>query len=34
MLVKLIKNEGVTFSHGVPTILQMLLEPPPRRMSI
>jgi fatty-acyl-CoA synthase len=26
MLVKLIKNEGVTFTHGVPTILQMLLD--------
>jgi fatty-acyl-CoA synthase len=26
MLVKLIKNEGVTFTHGVPTILQMLLN--------
>jgi len=25
MLLKLIKNEGVTFTHGVPTILQMLL---------
>src|ERR1700733_14507804 len=25
MLVKLIKSEGVTFTHGVPTILQMLL---------
>ena len=25
MLVKLIKTEGVTFTHGVPTILQMLL---------
>ena len=24
MLVKLIKNEGVAFTHGVPTILQML----------
>jgi fatty-acyl-CoA synthase len=26
MLVRLIKNEGVTFTHGVPTILQMLLD--------
>jgi fatty-acyl-CoA synthase len=26
MLVKLIKNERVTFTHGVPTILQMLLN--------
>jgi fatty-acyl-CoA synthase len=26
MLVKLIKSEGVTFTHGVPTILQMLLD--------
>src|SRR5271154_5278005 len=26
MLVKLIKREGVTFTHGVPTILQMLLN--------
>src|SRR6202011_5268730 len=26
MLLKLIKSEGVTFSHGVPTILQMLLN--------
>ena len=26
LLVKLIKTEGVTFTHGVPTILQMLLE--------
>jgi fatty-acyl-CoA synthase len=26
MLVKLIKTEGVTFTHGVPTILQMLLK--------
>jgi fatty-acyl-CoA synthase len=26
MLVKLIKSEGVTFTHGVPTILQMLLK--------
>jgi hypothetical protein len=26
MLVKLIKTEGVTFTHGVPTILQMLLN--------
>jgi fatty-acyl-CoA synthase len=25
MLLKLIKNEGVTFTHGVPTILEMLL---------
>src|SRR5258707_15264804 len=25
MLVKLIKTEGVTMTHGVPTILQMLL---------
>ena len=25
LLVKLIKSEGVTFTHGVPTILQMLL---------
>src|SRR5271170_5769984 len=25
LLVKLIKNEGVTFTHGVPTILEMLL---------
>jgi len=25
MLLKLIKNEGVTFTHGVPTLLQMLL---------
>ena len=25
LLVKLIKTEGVTFTHGVPTILQMLL---------
>ncbi len=25
MLLKLIKTEGVTFTHGVPTILQMLL---------
>ncbi|RFB78400.1 fatty acid--CoA ligase [Methylovirgula sp. 4M-Z18] len=26
LLVKLIKSEGVTFTHGVPTILQMLLN--------
>ena len=26
MLLKLIKTEGVTFTHGVPTILQMLLS--------
>src|SRR5262245_707615 len=26
MLVKLIRTEGVTFTHGVPTILQMLLN--------
>ena len=26
MLVRLIKSEGVTFTHGVPTILQMLLN--------
>jgi len=26
MLLKLIKSEGVTFTHGVPTILQMLLK--------
>src|SRR6202043_2285416 len=26
MLLKLIKQEGVTFTHGVPTILQMLLD--------
>ncbi|WFU45674.1 fatty acid--CoA ligase (plasmid) [Bradyrhizobium sp. CB82] len=26
MLVKLIKDEGVTFTHGVPTILRMLLD--------
>jgi fatty-acyl-CoA synthase len=26
MLVKLIKTEGVTFTHGVPTILQMVLD--------
>jgi fatty-acyl-CoA synthase len=26
MLLKLIKSEGVTFTHGVPTILQMLLS--------
>ena len=26
MLVKLINSEGVTFTHGVPTILQMLLD--------
>jgi fatty-acyl-CoA synthase len=26
LLVKLIKTEGVTFTHGVPTILQMLLK--------
>ncbi len=26
MLIKLIKSEGVTFTHGVPTILQMLLD--------
>jgi len=26
LLVKLIKTEGVTFTHGVPTILQMLLS--------
>ena len=26
MLLKLIKTEGVTFTHGVPTILQMLLD--------
>jgi fatty-acyl-CoA synthase len=26
MLVKLIRSEGVTFTHGVPTILQMLLD--------
>ncbi|OKO76000.1 fatty acid--CoA ligase [Bradyrhizobium sp. AS23.2] len=26
MLVKLIKSEGVTFTHGVPTILRMLLD--------
>jgi fatty-acyl-CoA synthase len=25
LLIKLIKSEGVTFTHGVPTILQMLL---------
>src|SRR5262249_57178477 len=25
VLLKLIKTEGVTFTHGVPTILQMLL---------
>ena len=25
-LIKLIKTEGVTFTHGVPTILQMLLD--------
>ena len=26
LLVKLIKTEGVTFTHGVPTILEMLLD--------
>src|SRR6201994_2968546 len=26
LLVRLIKTEGVTFTHGVPTLLQMLLE--------
>src|ERR1700760_2028797 len=26
LLIKLIKTEGVTFTHGVPTILKMLLE--------
>src|SRR5262249_59064997 len=26
VLLKLIKSEGVTFTHGVPTILQMLLS--------
>ena len=26
MLVRLIKSEGVTFTHGLPTILQMLLD--------
>jgi fatty-acyl-CoA synthase len=26
LLMKLIKTEGVTFTHGVPTILQMLLD--------
>ena len=26
LLVRLIKTEGVTFTHGVPTILQMLLD--------
>jgi fatty-acyl-CoA synthase len=26
LLIKLIKAEGVTFTHGVPTILQMLLD--------
>jgi fatty-acyl-CoA synthase len=26
LLLKLIKTEGVTFTHGVPTILQMLLD--------
>ena len=26
LLIKLIKTEGVTFTHGVPTILQMLLS--------
>jgi fatty-acyl-CoA synthase len=26
LLLKLIKSEGVTFTHGVPTILQMLLD--------
>ncbi len=26
LLIKLIKSEGVTFTHGVPTILQMLLD--------
>src|SRR5262249_33745502 len=26
LLVKLIKSEGVTFTHGVPTILQMVLN--------
>jgi fatty-acyl-CoA synthase len=26
VLLKLIKTEGVTFTHGVPTILQMLLS--------
>jgi hypothetical protein len=26
LLIKLIKTEGVTFTHGVPTLLQMLLE--------
>src|SRR6266702_2545156 len=26
MLIKLIKSEGITFTHGVPTILQMLLD--------
>ena len=26
LLIKLIKTEGVTFTHGVPTLLQMLLD--------
>jgi fatty-acyl-CoA synthase len=26
MLIKLIKSEGVTFTHGVPTVLQMVLN--------
>ena len=26
LLIKLIKSEGVTFTHGVPTILKMLLD--------
>src|SRR5580692_5941158 len=26
LMIKLIKTEGVTFTHGVPTILQMLLD--------
>src|SRR5580692_5060855 len=26
LLIKLIKTEGVTFNHGVPTLLQMLLD--------
>ena len=26
LLIKLVKTEGVTFTHGVPTILQMLLD--------
>jgi fatty-acyl-CoA synthase len=34
MLVKLIKSEGVTFTHGVPTSCRCCLMPPMQRMSI